>query len=401
MLFPTWSSVRPWLLAAAAVPVMFSVSLSIDDVPEAQGCGGSGPFGSGLLSATIEEIAGAGAPIPVDLTGFFVVTLQVRGAGPDLAIAGVSVSVEDSQGNAIDGSLSELDRRPGYPDLDIVTMGWSATSALAPGDYHVELVGAPSSTTTTSARLTAVEQTIAPSTLPIESTSLTRFTDDVGELLSCQVMPNCGPSTFSFGADTETFTSLDVELTHEMPVAIAWEVTIQGVDGKGTLEAERTSSQLMVRPFDSVDKTWLTTATFSGDFDEYCFDVVLRDLRTEAEAKTRVCRENDADALVSSIDGIATCGAPPTPELAERWCGVHPESTLEACQPDPATQDPSYVPEPAGEPTPTPEPVDTAQADRTSEACSIGRGLAGNGLLLGVAAFGLLGVLRRRRPQQR
>ena len=151
---------------------------------------------------------------------------------------------------------------------------------------------------------------------PLEASPLERITYDIGELITCDLsFDGCGLWS-GVGAETRDLYETAVSLGGaRVPNAVAWEVSVAEVDGKGLLADTAPSPVILLSGEPSGFRL-----PFVDQRDEYCVNVVVRDLRSDQELSEEICTSPVEPVEHISADRMKYCLQPPTPELNARWC---------------------------------------------------------------------------------
>jgi hypothetical protein len=148
---------------------------------------------------------------------------------------------------------------------------------------------------------------------------------------------------------------------------------------------------------------YLGTLPFPLATESYCVKYTVRDLRTDDSESTDFCSDLGASTETQRDYPLAQCNQPPSAELTQAWCELHPGSTFAQCVPPTARptdpQDPMPR-EPRDDVISQAEPSDDdmAMGSRTSSGCQMTASASRHTSFgLFVAATALGGLLRRRR----
>jgi hypothetical protein len=311
-------------LTMAMVPLAYFGPLSVTGVPIVEGCTPATPTRTGVLLVTAPELDTG--PLSVGPDGFFALAVLTRGITTEEVLAALTVGVQNSTGAYMDGSLAVL-RSQNAGSEDQVVVGWSSATPLEPDqDFSVSVMandqgqGFAMRTGGNDADL------VVP---PLAATPFERITYDVGELISCDLSFNgCGQLT---GVGAETRDLYETTLTTGGSLvanAVAWEVSVTEVDGKGILTDAAPWPTILLYGEQSA-----FSLAFADQRDEYCVNVVVRDLRSGEEVSEEHCTSPVEPVEQLSADKMIYCLTPPNPELTARWCAVSPSAASDPrCQ---------------------------------------------------------------------
>jgi hypothetical protein len=161
-----------------------------------------------------------------------------------------------------------------------------------------------------------------------------RLTEDFGDTISCErAVPSglCGQLA-SVGVQTRDLYDTNITANVVTPAAVAWEVSIAEIEGKGTF-ANAEPWPTIVLYAQQLDYA----LSFAEQRDQYCVSVVMRNLRNDDEQSGEFCSSPPATIGHVSADSISECAHPPSPELTGRWCAANGfDPTHPECAPVPA-----------------------------------------------------------------
>ncbi len=345
------------------------------------------------------------AEVEVASDGFLV--LDTLSYDPKAALEATTVVVTDAEGEDVTGTLQVLEGARQY-------LTWQATAPLGAGaKLKAVVTGAlvpGKSAVPDEVELVVAGEPSSPLPAALAFGSWLDFAHGVGNQVQCvqTTWEPCG-SGISFLKEAEELLHA-VELSWKAP---AWpgyvlrEVTVEQTAEQRGLRSlpMRTLIDAASAPADE-----LGTFVFPKETVRYCATLAIRDLRTGKTEKFEKCAEPERGASTLRDSDLANCREPPTPALTEAWCGLHPESELEACTKlgdNPPVEDEGDEPSVDEQEKPNeddvrspPQPTSAADGvgNNSSQGCQMSPGSIGSsaGVALLLGAFALV---RRRRSR--
>jgi hypothetical protein len=291
-------------------------------------------------------------------------------------------------------------------------VGWQANAPLAVGSKLSLLAKAQAYPSAVQSQLTVVGP---PTELTAEKLAFGEwltFGHGVGDLVTCASLSGtCGAVPISLPGNEETLRAVQASWAPpSINGFVAWEAHVELPDGVEMVQP--TAPQWLFRT--SSDPFNLGMLVFPKATTEYCGELVVKDVRTGKELRSKLCQEPRAAMGATVRDyGLASCSAPPTPALKQAWCETHADDALCSGSPgdpmpqDPILQDPQdpmpQGPNPERPAEPNAETDDAAaEGSRTSSGCQMGRGVpATSGFALLLTLGGLAAVWQRRQRSRR
>ena len=391
-----------------------AVAVGGGGVGSAYACG----YGSFVSMSFVRE-ADPETPVPASNDGFVAVELVYDGTEAELEayVAELTVEVKNADGIAVAGELELLHTRTTAYGTLAATLGWSSPEALPPGIYDVALsyptdAGLPMQT-----KLDVLEQTPETVELEVLGSTARRLVDDTGQTVQCMSRSTTCSSILDIGVELHDYVTLSVAVeTSKLPAVGAYALSLSEVPGKGSMEPLEESVDSLERSdvfFRTTENnpTWSAGVRFTDEVDEYCVDVTLRNLRTDETYVERACASPDPDAEVQNSDMTKFCAYPPPAEIAERWCLLENDPTLDVCKAyfPPEPRDPMpYGPPPEGDPAWAGDDGMLVRAENPSSGSDGGCSVSGASgktsshpwLALGVLGLALVSVRRAKRSAQ-
>jgi MYXO-CTERM domain-containing protein len=299
-----------WLGVGCAVPFAYASTYAVNGAPRAEGCSGeAGEVDVGVLSlwAQTEEAA-------VGRDAFFTFQGSTNEIEPAEALAAITVTVTDEDGQLIAGAARILKQTDKANDVRTLLFGWTASGdTRAEGEvlsFHAQAMNSLDMAVL-DARLVVRDRDPELQLPNFDIFEFDAALRDRGPREVCEGINECGSTRYGTELQKEVQMSL-IAGGIDPGVLVAWEFHLEEISGKGNFaEPART---FKIEGFDVHE--WLT---FSDVLDEYCVRVVGHDWKTDTTKSSEVCASPEGEVLTTTYDGVGECYEPPA-GLEERWC---------------------------------------------------------------------------------
>ena len=386
----SWGKLGGLMLALPLVPAFFVMEhVGTEGFPEALGCSGSGSNGAAELTIVTVEGAVANQPLSVATDGFVVLNIYHRGVGLTPTLV---VEVKTSAGEVVPGSVKQVE--------GTAFMGWQADAPLAVGAKLNLVAKLYPASVMTQLEVIGTPTELSADTLMFEN--WLTFGHGVGAPTTC---PSLSGGSCSSGQPLTVFGSEEqlraVHASWQRPPVngtVAWQAHIELPGGAPLLAPRRWP--LLFRT--SSDTAPLGTVVFPQETTEYCAELVVKDLRTGNEQRSKLCAEPQPPSVANERDyPVASCSEPPTPALKPAWCETHSsDPSCEGAPRAPMPQEPVPNAQPPLEPMGAPQD-DAARAPNTSTGCQMPRGVPATSASALMLALGGLAAAWQRTQRAR
>lgn len=401
---PLLARYRAFSLTLSLVPAFFVLEhVGSEGFPEAQGCSGGPNTGAGVAppqTATIRRQPGS-ANVEVATDAFFLID-SYSFAPPDPS--NIDVAVTTLEGVVVAGTVKVLQPSNGQPFYS-----WSASEPLAVGT-QLEATVAPTFSGFGAPDQAVLEVVGAPSELAVGILNADKWLDyghGVGPTVTCKGLeaPCASPRELSLPGAEQMLHAASYSWSPAAAIRafVAWEITLERA-GATAADTGLTAPSASVFFGDRDERLQLGTLPYPLGTSKYCAKYTVRDLRTDSSESGELCSPVGTSSETLRDYPLAECSHPPSAELTEAWCKLHPGSTFAECVPfDPTAKPIENDPmpqDPPNEPDPQAEPSDDAMAasSGTSSGCQLSASASRpSGLALLLAATALSAALRRRR----
>lgn len=379
----SWGKLGGLMLVLPLVPAFFMIEhVGTEGFPEALGCSGSGSNGAAALAIVTVVGAVGNQPLSVATDGF--VLLDVYGAGAGGPLADLVVEVKTSAGDVVPGSLKMV--------AETSFVGWQPDAPLAVGaklSIVAKLKSYPASVTI-QLEVVGTPTELSADTLMFEN--WLTFGHGVGAPTTCTNMSggscSSGQPLTVFGSEEQLRAVRASWQTPQVNGTVAWQARLELAGGAPLIAPTRAQSLFRT----SSDAAELGTLVFPKDATEYCAELVVKDLRTGNEQRSKLCAEPQLPSGTERDYPLEYCGEPPTPALKQAWCETNSSNPLCGGSPeDPMPQDPD--PNVPGD--------DIARAPNTSAGCQMPRGVPATSASALLLALGGLAAAWQRTKRAR
>lgn len=321
---------------AALVPIVFAGELLLPEhatlhvgVGEALGCSGAGPTaprpdGWTLLKPSLDASYAPDA-VPVATDGFFAVTAEGNNLSAEAAESGMQIVVTDEAGDRVDGAIKLLES----PRPNSYIFGWSADEPLAVGAKLKAKLSTtspvdPSATASVGGEF-AFGVVGEPTALPDASFKFSwvdYYLGRDGATLGCETLSTDSCRTTTVVDVPTGFDERDAaDVTWQRPKVtggVVWSARIEAV----TTTSDASLGMTYDQDFLGVGETELSLGrvVFPTTATSYCLALVIKDLRTDAEARTEKCFAPEPTQVAASDSALGICRQPPSETLTEPWC---------------------------------------------------------------------------------
>jgi hypothetical protein len=269
--------------------------------------------------------------LPIATDGFVVINGAFRFDGPDSEVPLPWVRATTEAGDDIPGQLRVL-RTESYAEMAVVDLGWQSDEPLPIGtvvklswsETDEEANAGGAGNMPASVETVELEVVAEPTPLPKPTATLGDWVEmrhGVGKLVDCESFTSCGTELWQVPTEEVRLPAVDV--SWQLPAissVVAWEVwaeTSAASDGKVSLTPGPRRPITRQRQGQSVHDI----VAFADDAVEHCVVMVVKDLRTGEESRSKPKCQDPGEPTSTLVDHhLGNCDEPPTPESLSIWC---------------------------------------------------------------------------------